>query len=54
MEMWLAQHELREFASTIAKEMIYAVPDLSHKGMCVAIYDGSGKAVSLAPLDPVH
>ena len=54
MEMWLAPHELRQFASVIAQEMLFAVPDLIHKGMCVAIYDGDGAAVSMAPLDTVH
>jgi hypothetical protein len=34
MEMWLAPHELYQFASVIAREMLSAVPDLAHKGMC--------------------
>jgi hypothetical protein len=34
--------------------MLFAQPDLVHKGMCVAIYNGEGAAVSLAPLDTVH
>lgn len=53
-EMWLAPHELSEFASLLAREMLSTVPDLVHKGMCVAIYDGDGATVSLAPLDTVH
>ena len=54
MEMWLAPHELSQFASVIAQDMISAVPSLVHKGMCVAVYDGDGVAVSMAPLDAVH
>jgi hypothetical protein len=54
MEMRLAPHELYEFASVVAQEMLSAEPDLIHKGMCVAIYDGHGAAVSIAPLDTVH
>ena len=54
MEMWLAPHELYQFASVVAREMLSAVPGLVHKGMCVAIYDVDGAAVSMAPLDTVH
>ena len=54
MEMWLAPHELYQFASVVAREMLSAVPGLVHKGMCVAVYDVDGAAVSMAPLDTVH
>jgi hypothetical protein len=54
LETWLAPHELYQFAKVVAQEMLFAQPDLVHKGMCVAIYNGEGAAVSLAPLDTVH
>ena len=54
MEMWLTPSELSQFAKVIAREMLFAEPDLIHKGMCVVIHDGAGAAVSLAPLDTVH
>jgi hypothetical protein len=54
VEMLLAPHELFQFASVVAQEMLFAVPDLVHKGICVAIYDANGSAVSIAPLGTVH
>ena len=54
METWLAPHELYQFARVVAQEMLFAQPNLVHKGMCVAIYDGDGAAVSVAPLGTVH
>ncbi len=54
MEMWLAPHELRQFASVVAQEMLFAEPDLVDKSLCVAVYDGNGAAVSVAPLVIVH
>jgi hypothetical protein len=54
MEMLLAPHELFQFAGVVAQEMLFAVPDLVHKGLCVAIYDVNGTAVSIAPLGTVH
>ena len=41
-------------ASVVAQEMLFAQPYLVDKGMCVAIYDGDGAAVSMAPLGTVH
>jgi hypothetical protein len=54
LEMWLAAHELPEFATMLVEEMLLAQPELAHRGMCVAIYDGDGIVVTTAPLDRVH
>lgn len=54
LEMMLAPHELTEFGQTIADHMLASNPDLLHKGLCVAIYDHEGHAVSISPLDTVH
>jgi hypothetical protein len=54
MEMWLAPAELLEFASTVAQEMLAAQPGLVDKGICVAVYDSGGTAVSMVPLGTVH
>ena len=53
-EMWLAPTELFEFASIVAQDMLTSNPDLVQRGICVAIYDAHGTAVSMAPLGTVH
>jgi hypothetical protein len=54
MEMWLAPAELLEFVSTVAQEMLAAQPGLVDKGICVAVYNSGGTAVSMVPLGTVH
>jgi hypothetical protein len=54
MEMLLAPAEILEFASTVAQEMLAAQPDLIDKGICLAVYDSGGTAVSMVPLGTVH
>jgi hypothetical protein len=54
MEMLLAPAETTEFASTLAQQMLAAQPDLVDKGICIAVYDSGGTAVSMVPLGTVH
>jgi hypothetical protein len=49
-----SQEELFGFASRVAREMLAAVPDLTNKGLCVAVYDEAGQAISYVPLDSLH
>ena len=51
MEMWLAPHELSQFARLLVQEMLVAQPDLAQRGICVAIYDRDGIAVTTAPFN---
>ena len=53
MEMWLVPAELLEFASTVAQEMLAAQGQVD-KGICFAVYDSGGTAVSMVPLGTVH
>lgn len=54
VEQWLAPHELQRFAREVAQQMLSAVPDLHHKGICVTIFGEDGSAAWLVPLDTVH
>jgi hypothetical protein len=54
LEMWLAPTELLEFASIVAQHMLAAHPDLIDKGICIAVYNSGGIAVSMVPLGTVH
>jgi len=38
-EIWIDEDDLSDFAKRAAREMLNAVPDLTNKGVCVAIYD---------------
>jgi hypothetical protein len=53
-QVWIDKDDLFGFASRVAREMLAAVPDLTNKGMCVAIYDKAGQAISYVPLDSLH
>jgi hypothetical protein len=53
-EVWIAREDLFGFASRVAREMLAAVPDLTNKGLCVAVYDEAGQAISYVPLDSLH
>jgi hypothetical protein len=53
-EVWRAREDLFGFASRVAREMLAAVPGLTNKGLCVAVYDEAGQAISYVPLDSLH
>lgn len=53
-EVWVDTEDLSEFAARVAREIVEAVPDLTNKGMCLAIYDEAGDAISFVPLDTLH
>jgi len=53
-EIWLEAQDLSDFGKRTAREMLEAVPDLHHKGLCVGIYDGSGEPISYVPLDTLQ
>ena len=53
-EIILEEAEVRDFGMRAAREMLEAVPDLLHKGLCVGIYDEAGDAVSYVPLDTLQ
>jgi hypothetical protein len=50
-EVALETDEAARFASSMARELLAAMPHLSLQGMCVAVYDSNGVII---PLDPVH
>jgi hypothetical protein len=53
-EQWLSTADLPIVGPLLAREIAEAIPVLAHRGMCIAIYDASGVAVSLIPLDAVQ
>jgi hypothetical protein len=53
-EIWLNVQDLPNFGKRTAREMLAAVPDLEHKGLCIGIYDQSGEPVSYVPLDTLQ
>jgi hypothetical protein len=53
-EQWLSDEDLPAVGKKLAHEIASSMPLLTHKGMCIAIYNDSGVAVSLVPLDPVQ
>jgi hypothetical protein len=42
------------FSQRLAKGVIKDMPDLEHKGMCLVVYDGKGKPISITPLDTLQ
>jgi len=52
-EIFLDREDAIAFGARMARELLEAVPDLSRKGMCIAVYDPQDRAVSVVPLDPV-
>jgi hypothetical protein len=48
----VAGTELLEFASIV--HMLAAHPDLIDKGICIAVYNSGGIAVSMVPLGTMH
>jgi hypothetical protein len=54
-EEWAEQEDLFEIGNRFARTMLAAAnPDFRHRGMCVAIYDEAGVAVSVMPLDTLQ
>jgi hypothetical protein len=53
-EIWLDEKDLPDFGKRTAREMLAAVPDLQHKGLCVGIYDEAGEPISYVPLDTLQ
>jgi hypothetical protein len=53
-EEWAEREDLPDIGKRYARTMLAANPDFRHRGMCVAIYDEAGKAVSVMPLDPLQ
>jgi hypothetical protein len=53
-EVWIAREDLFGFASRVAHEMLAAIPDLTSKGLCVAVHDEAGQAISCVPPDSLH
>ncbi len=53
-EEWAEKEDLFEIGSRFARAMLAANPNFRHRGMCVAIYDEAGIAVSVMPLDTLQ
>jgi hypothetical protein len=53
-EEWAEKEDLFEIGYRFARVMLAANPNFRHQGMCVAIYDEAGVAVSVMPLDTLH
>jgi hypothetical protein len=54
VDIVLEQDEAAAFGAAIAREMLESIPDLTCRGMCIALYDSKGVPVSLFPLDPIQ
>jgi len=53
-EEWAEKEDLLEIGNRFARAMLAANPNFRHRGMCVAIYDETGIAVSVMPLDTLQ
>ena len=53
-EEWAEKEDLFEIGNRFARAMLAANPNFCHRGMCVAIYDEAGTAVSVMPLDTLQ
>jgi hypothetical protein len=55
-EQWAEKEDLFEIGNRFARAMLAAAanPNFRHRGMCVAIYDQAGRAVSVMPLDTLQ
>jgi hypothetical protein len=53
-EEWAEKEDLSEIGNRFAQAMLAANPNFRHRGMCVAIYDEVGIAVSVIPLDTLQ
>jgi len=53
-EEWAEKEDLPEIGTRFARAMLAANPDFRRLGICVAIYDEAGVAVSVMPLDTLQ
>jgi hypothetical protein len=53
-EEWAEKEDLFEIGIRFARAMLAANPNFRHRGMCVAIFDEAGIAVSVMPLDTLQ
>jgi hypothetical protein len=53
-EEWAEKEDLFEIGNRFARAMLAANPNFRHRGMCVAIYDETGIALSVMPLDTLQ
>jgi hypothetical protein len=51
---WAEEEDLFEIGNRFARSMLAANPNFRRRGMCVAIYDEVGIAVSVIPLDTLQ
>ena len=53
-EEWAEKEDLFEIGNRFARAMFAVNPGFRRRGMCVAIYDEAGIAVSVMPLDTLQ
>ena len=53
-EQWAVKEDLFEIGDRFVQAMLAANPNFRHRGICVAIYDEAGIAVSVMPLDTLQ
>jgi hypothetical protein len=53
-EQWAEKEDLFEIGDRFVQAMLAANPNFRHRGICVAIYDEAGIAVSVMPLDTLQ
>jgi len=53
-EGWAEKEDLFEIGNRFARTMFAVNPSFRRRGMCVAIYDEAGLAVSVMPLDTLQ
>ena len=53
-EAWAETEDLFEVGNRFARTMLAVNPSFRRRGMCVAIYDEAGIAVSVMPLDTLQ
>jgi hypothetical protein len=53
-EEWAEKEDLFEIGNRFARALLDANPNFWHRGLCVAIYDEAGIAVSVMPLDTLQ
>jgi hypothetical protein len=54
LEVILESGRAREFAVLVARQLVSDRPDLTHKGMCIAVYDEQGYPAVIVPLDQIQ
>jgi len=54
VQVALDRDEALEFGRQMARELAASDPDLLSKGLCVALRDAEGDAISIVPLDTIQ